>query len=54
MLSLKEYSAFYGSILNTQTQFLKEAVNAILKIYIKRQKDVSLILIGHSIVWQIS
>ena len=49
-VNLKEYSAVNSFKLEDQTIFLKESVIRIIDLYKKRGRDVSLVLIGHSVV----
>uniref|UniRef100_T1JYQ1 GPI inositol-deacylase n=1 Tax=Tetranychus urticae TaxID=32264 RepID=T1JYQ1_TETUR len=45
----EELSGLYGAKLQSQTEFLYESIEAIKKLYLEAGRNVSLIVIGHSI-----
>ncbi len=48
----EEYSALYGGVLETQTEFVRQSIYRILDLYknAKATKPESVVLVGHSMV----
>ena len=46
----EELSGIYGPKLKDQTEFLYECISVIKQLYLEGGRNVSIILIGHSIV----
>lgn len=46
----EELSALYGGILDEQVKFTKEAIKKVSSLYKRKEGEVSVILIGHSMV----